>query len=231
MIGLLEQDVPTTRRIRARFPGCIAALDQLANRCREARERFELCREDDPEIEFFCNEFEKEFVAITEKIYPVSSEQPTISTPEESSSLPVFSLLSCTGDDFHTLIEEALLKEIFVGRFTIKATGFHFAEDFLDAVRSQGCDLAGITLSDTRFREGDYDLDERIRKTLELVTTAKAAGARFVFAITGIPIEWSPELPERVKNAGGDFFLRAPFDMEDFKRELERCMAAGEHVG
>lgn len=29
---------------------------------------------------------------------------------------------------------------------------------------------------------------------------------------------------EAFKNAGGDFFLRAPFDMEDFKRELERCM-------
>ncbi len=142
-------------------------------------------------------------------------------------SLPVLSLLSCTSDDIHTLIEEAFLKQIFVGRFTIKATGFYFAEDFLDAVRSQGCDLAGITLSDARFRDEEKDFHKRMRKAVELITKAKAAGARLVFATTGIPVEWLPDLEARVKNAGADFFLRAPFEMEDFKREVKRCMGRG----
>ena len=138
----------------------------------------------------------------------------------KADSLPEFSLLSCTSDNLHTLLEETFLKEIFIGRFTIKTTGFHYAEDFLDAVRSKGCDLACITLSDTRFREGDFDLDTRLGMAVELVSKAKSAGARLVFATTGIPVEWSPDLPERVKNAGGDIFLRAPFDLKDFKREL-----------
>ena len=80
-------------------------------------------------------------------------------------------------------------------------------------------------MSDTRFREGDFDLDTRLSMAVELVTKAKSAGAKLVFATTGISVERSLDLPERVKNAGGDIFLRAPFDFNDFKRELERCMA------
>ncbi len=142
----------------------------------------------------------------------------------KADSLPVFLMLGCHMEDIFTQIETEFLKDILGQRFKVTTAAFYCAEDLLDAVRLQGCDLCSLFLNNVRFRDDDHP-SGHMSKAIELITTAKAAGARLVFATTTISI-YSPDFAERVKNAGADFFLYAPFDFQDYKRELERCMAS-----
>jgi hypothetical protein len=124
-------------------------------------------------------------------------------------------------DDMYDLYQEMFLRKALEGRFTVKNKCFYFAEDFLDAVRSQGCDLASISLNDVSFRDGETDFHKRMSKAVGLIPKAKEAGAKLVFASTTF---YTPELAELVRDVGADSFLRMLFYFEDYKRELDRCM-------
>ena len=129
IIELLKEDLPMVRRIRARIPRHIAAIDRLAHWCRIEINAFGLWREDEADFEEIYDAIEAEVGSITKNLtrdtamsLALDSHELAQCTDFAASVLAGEQYLSGAELDF---LDDVVMGEIFDTRRLLQIAGNH----------------------------------------------------------------------------------------------------------
>lgn len=111
-----------------------------------------------------------------------------------------------------------LLKAETKDKYDLKINSAFYGEELLELAENGAFDIFIVTLNNIRFRP-DYSNQERLKKTLQLITQIKTRYKTPVIALSSLPKELA-----RAKLVA-DFILPRPFKIVAFRKVIKKCLA------
>jgi CheY-like chemotaxis protein len=124
------------------------------------------------------------------------------------------------GEVMLTKVISGLVRKFFENKYDLKVRSFFYGEELLEQAENGSVDIFILILTNIRFRPV-LPGEERIQTTIKLITQIKNIYHVPVIVLTTFS---QPSLVTRAKQAGADFFVSLPFEHDDLKEAIEKCL-------
>jgi hypothetical protein len=121
-----------------------------------------------------------------------------------------------TNDDSLINLVSELLKKAMQDKYDLKINSFFYGEELLEFAENKSVDVFILIVNNIRFRHF-YPPQERIEKSLHLITQIRAKYKKPIIALAGSSVIGRNEITDAT------FFFHLPFKEKDFIKAIDRC--------
>jgi len=118
-------------------------------------------------------------------------------------------------NSFVDLVSQLFMK-IVQDKYDLKIKSFFYGEELLKFVENKSVDIFVLVANNIRFRKF-YLPQERIEKSLHLITQIRAKHKNPIIALTGSSVIGRNEITD------ANFFFHLPFKEKDFMKAIDKC--------
>ncbi len=124
-------------------------------------------------------------------------------------------VIGTNDDSFINLVSE-FLKKVIQDKYDLKINSFFYGEELLEFAENKSVDVFILVVNNIRFRHF-YPPQERIEKSLHLITQIRAKYKKPIIALAGSSVIGKNEITD------ANFFFHLPFKEKDFMKAIDKC--------